>query len=156
MGTWQYKREEKAAFAKIPAGDHRVRIEDAEMTTSKAGNDMIKLTIAVSGMNRTLWDYIVFMDDKPEITNGKFTAIYDAFNMEEGESDLSKWIGAVGAARTKIDENEFEKVAYYIAKRRAGNLPAWVEPTGGAAKRIRDDAPQGGYQLPADDDDMPF
>lgn len=156
MASWQYKREEKAAFAKIPAGDYRVRIEDAEMAVSSKGNDMIKLTLSVSGMNRTIWDYIVFMENNPEVTNGKFTALYDSFNIEEGETDLNKWIGAVGAAHTKVDENEFEKIGYYIAKRRAGNLPAWVEPTGGAAKRVRDDAPTGGYPLPADDDDMPF
>ncbi len=58
--AWDYQREEQA-FEKIPEGTYRVRIDDAEMTQSKAGNDMIKLTIAVSGQSRTIWDYIVFM-----------------------------------------------------------------------------------------------
>ena len=154
--AWNYERKENN-LGKIPAGRHRLRIEDAEMTESKAGNDMIKLTLSVSGQSRTMWDYIVFMEDKPEITNGKFTAIYDSFGIPEGEFDLSKWVGAVGAGQTKIDENDYEKVQYYIKKDKQGDLPNWVEPKLPESVRESKSSGTGGYPLPKEDDeDLPF
>lgn len=125
---WKYQRTE-AEFKKIPVGKYRCRIEEAEATTSKAGNDMIKLTLAISGQNRKIWDYIVFMPDNAEITNRKLTAIFDSFGIAEGDFDCTNWKGKVGACMTKIDENEFEKVNYYIPKKQQDNLPAWVEPS---------------------------
>lgn len=123
--AWNYEREEKT-FDKIPEGLYRVRIDDAEMTQSKAGNDMIKLTIAVSGQSRTIWDYIVFMPDNPSITNAKLTAIYDSFGIPEGNMKLSDWAGKVGAAKVRHD-GDYEKIHYYLSRDRASSLPAWVE-----------------------------
>ena len=158
MGKWDYKREEPQ-YAKIPAGLHRVRIEDVEMTTSKAGNDMIKITLSVSGMNRTLWDYIVFMEDHPEITNSKFTAIFDSFGIEDGDTDIAHWVGQVGAAKTKIDENEYEKVQFYVSRKGGtyAGIPAWVEPTRKfGSSQSSESASSGSYPLPKDDGDLPF
>ena len=123
--AWNYEREEKT-FDKIPEGMYRVRIDDAEMTQSKAGNDMIKLTIAVSGQSRTIWDYIVFMNDNPSITNAKLTAIYDSFGIPEGNMKLSDWAGKVGAAKVKHD-GDYEKIHFYLSRDKAASLPAWVE-----------------------------
>lgn len=141
---------------KITPGRYRVRIADAEMTTSKNGNDMIKLTLDVSGYSGHVWDYIVFMENRPEITNGKFTAIYDSFQIPEGNFDLASWVGAVGAAQIKIDENEFEKVAYYITPKKALDLPGWVEPKRGESPGNPQPAPGYARQPGEDDEDLPF
>ena len=50
----------------IPEGTYRVRIEDAEEATSHRGNNMIKLTLAVSGYTSKLWHYIILNGDTPE------------------------------------------------------------------------------------------
>lgn len=156
MAGWEFKRETTTKFGKI-TGRVRVRIAGAEMTTSKNGNDMIKLTLDVSGHAGHVWDYIVFMTDRPEITNRKFTAIYDSFGIPEGNFDLDSWIGCVGAAFIKLDESGYEKVAYYIERGRDKDIPAWSEPASSG------DSPMGGgeargYGIPAgaDDEDLPF
>lgn len=143
--AWDYQREEQT-FKKIPEGTYRVRIDDAEMTQSKAGNDMIKLTIAVSGQSRTVWDYIVFMPDNPSITNAKLTAIYDSFGIPDGNMKLSDWAGKVGAAKVKHD-GDYEKIHFYLSRDKASSLPAWVEG--------RTQAP-GKSALDMLDDEVPF
>lgn len=146
MRDWKYERTE-TEFQQIPAGKYRCRIEEAEVATSKAGNDMIKLTLAISGHNQKVWDYIVFMPDNAEITNRKLTALFDSFGID-GDLDCQKWIGKVGACMIKIDENEFRKVSYYIHKRLQDEMPAWVEPSSentGASP-----------STPVTDDDIPF
>lgn len=145
---WKYERTE-TEFQKIPVGKYRCRIEEAEVCTSKAGNDMIKLTIAVSGQSRKIWDYIVFMPDNAEITNRKLTALFDSFGIEEGNFDCQTWVGKVGACMVKWDENEYEKVNYYINKKGQETLPAWVEPaTDGTSTKSE--------FTPVTDDDIPF
>ena len=145
---WKYERTE-TEFQKIPVGKYRCRIEQAEATTSRAGNDMIKLTIAVSGQSRKIWDYIVFMPDNAEITNRKLTALFDSFGIEEGNFDFQTWVGKVGACMVKWDENEYEKVNYYINKKGQETLPAWVEPaTDGTGAKSE--------FTPITDDDIPF
>ena len=142
---WKFERTE-TEFEKIPVGKHRCRI--AEMTTSKNGNDMIKLTLAISGHNRKIWDYIVFLPDNAEITNRKLTALFDSFGIEDGNFECSKWVGKVGACMVKIDENEYEKVNYYLNTKQQTDLPAWVEPTS--------DNSSGSVSTPITDDDIPF
>lgn len=145
---WKYERTE-AEFKKIPVGKHRCRIEEAEAQVSKAGNDMIKLTLAISGQNRKVWDYIVFMPDNAEITNKKLTAIFDSFGIEEGNFDFKNWIGKVGACFIKIDENEYEKVNYYIKKEQQNTLPNWIEPTSDGTQKSE-------FSPMNDDEELPF
>ena len=66
--AWQFKREE-SEFPEIPEGRYRVVIVGAEMAVSKNGNDMLVIKLAVSGTKSNLWNYITFLDDKPEITH---------------------------------------------------------------------------------------
>ena len=143
---WNYQREE-STFEEIPVGEHRVRIADAEKAISKNGNDMLVLTLDVSGYKSRLWHYVVFMPDHPEITNRNLTSIFDSFGIPEGDFNLANWKGKVGACVTKQDEFG-TKVRYFLNKKKQEKLPPWQEP---------DSAPKK-PQLQAFDnpDDCPF
>lgn len=144
---WKFERTE-TEFSKIPVGKHRCRIAEAEVTTSKAGNDMIKLTLDISGQSRKVWDYIVFMPDNADITNKKLTAVFDSFGID-ADMNCKNWIGKVGACMIKHDENEYEKVNYFLNKKQQENLAAWVEPSS-------DGDSSASMSTPITDDDIPF
>ena len=143
---WNYQREE-STFEEIPVGEHRVRIADAEKAISKNGNDMLVLTLDVSGYRSRLWHYVVFMPDHPEITNRNLTSIFDSFGIADGDFNLANWKGKVGACMTKQDDFG-TKVRYFLSKKKQESLPPWKEP---------DSAPKK-PQLQAFDnpDDCPF
>ena len=143
---WNYQREE-STFEEIPVGEHRVRIADAEKAISKNGNDMLVLTLDVSGYKSRLWHYVVFMPDHPEITNRNLTSIFDSFGIADGDFNLANWKGKVGACMTKQDEFG-TKVRYFLSRKKQEKLPPWQEP---------DSAPKK-PQLQAFDDpeDCPF
>ena len=143
---WNYQREE-STFEEIPVGEHRVRIADAEKAISKNGNDMLVLTLDVSGYRSRLWHYVVFMPDHPEITNRNLTSIFDSFGIADGDFNLANWKGKVGACVTKQDEFG-TKVRYFLSRKKQEKLPPWQEP---------DSAPKK-PQLQAFDDpeDCPF
>jgi len=122
--AWNFKREEQQ-FDTIPVGDHRVIIDSAEKAVSKNGNDMLVIKLRVSGYNSLLWHYIVFMDDRPEITNGKLTQLFDSFDIADGDFNLSGWVGKAGAAHTKIDDQGYAKIAWFIHKDKQDKLPPW-------------------------------
>ena len=133
--SWNFKREESGGFTtKIPEGKHRIRIKSADKAVSKSGNDMLALQFDVSGYDVTLYHYIVFLNDKPEITNRMLTQFFDSFkDIPEGEFDTSKWIGKVGACTVKHEEyngNVNAKVGYFIHADKQGDLPNWKEPDG--------------------------
>lgn len=144
---WNYQREE-STFEEIPVGEHRVRIADAEKAISKNGNDMLVLTLDVSGYRSRLWHYVVFMPDHPKITNRNLTAIFDSFDIPDGDFNLANWKGKVGACVTKQDEFG-TKVRYFISRKKQENLPPWQEPSDGGQKK-----PQ--LQAFDDDGDIPF
>lgn len=133
--AWTFKREENTGFTtNIPEGRHRIRIKSAEKAVSKNGNDMLALQFDVSGYEATLYHYIVFMNDKPEITNRMLTAFFDSFKgIEEGDFNTQNWIGQVGACTVKHEEyngNVNAKVGYFIHKDKQDDLPNWKEPDG--------------------------
>ena len=144
---WNYQREE-STFEEIPVGEHRVRIADAEKAISKNGNDMLVLTLDVSGYKSRLWYYVVFMPDHPEITNRNLTSIFDSFGIADGDFNLANWKGKVGACMTKQDEFG-TKVRYFLSRKKQENLPPWQEPSDGGQKK-----PQ--LQAFDDDGDIPF
>lgn len=136
--AWDFKREENKNFdTNIPEGAHRIRVKSADKAVSKNGNDMLTLTFEVSGFNSLLFHHIVFMPDRPEITNRMLTAFFDSFkDIPEGEFDMSKWIGKVGACQVKHEEyngNTNAKLHYFIPVDKQGSLPAWKEPTNSGA-----------------------
>lgn len=135
--AWEYKREERK-FETLPEGNYRIRIKDADKATSKAGRDMLSLQFEVSGSNTILYHYIVFLDDKPEITNRMLTQFFDSFkDIPEGDFNMRNWIGKVGACKVKHEEyngNINAKVHYFIAANKQGDLPPWKEPEGNGRK----------------------
>lgn len=131
MGDWGYKREE-SIFEVLPEGQYRIRVYSAEKAQSKNGNDMLALQFEVSGHSQLLYHYIVFLADRPEITNRMLTQFYDSFkDIPEGDQNLSSWIGKVGACKVKHEEyngNPSAKISYFINADKQGDLPAWEEP----------------------------
>lgn len=130
--AWEYKREESTSERMvIPEGEHRIRIKSADKAVSKSGNDMLKLTFEVSGYNSLLFHYIVFMADRPEITNRMLTQFFDSFkDIPEGDFDTSHWIGKVGAAKVKHEEyngNKSAKIHYFINANKQADLPPWKD-----------------------------
>lgn len=138
--AWSYKREE-GQFSIIPEGNYRIRIRDAEKAVSKKGRDMLTLQFDVSGRNEILYHYIVFLDDKPEITNRNLTQFFDAFpGIQDGDFNLRNWIGKVGACKIKHEESDYNggttqaRVHYFIAANKQDSLPAWQEPANAKPK----------------------
>ena len=144
---WNYQREE-STFEEIPVGEHRVRIAGADKAISKNGNDMLVLTLDVSGHKSRLWYYVVFLPDRPEITNRNLMAIFDSFDIPDGDFNLANWKGKVGACVTKQDEFS-TKVRYFISRKKQENLPPWQEPSESGGKK----KPQ---LEEIDEDDIPF
>ena len=122
--AWNFQRTERT-FEQVPAGDHRVVIDSVDKAQSKKGNDMLVMKLRVSGYASMLWHYIVFMDDHPEITNQKLTEVFDSFGIEDGNFNLASWIGKAGAAHTKIDDQGYSKVSYFLKRDKADKLPPW-------------------------------
>lgn len=142
MGNWEYQREERK---RLEPGDYRVEIVQVEETTSKAGNPMIVVTVRPNGFETEINHYIV----KNQYFNRNMTDFFDSFNVEEGDFNFLTWVGAVGAARLKEDENGFMRVAWFLSKKRAEKLPPWA---GGIPER---QTVQEAFEE-ADDDEMPF
>lgn len=128
--AWEFKREEQK-FELIPEGKHRIRVKSAEKAVSKTGKDMITLQFDVSNYNRTLYYYIVFMPDRPEITNRNLTQFYDSFAaIPEGDTNIASWVGKTGACVVKHEEyngNMTERISYFVKAEKQDDLPAWVE-----------------------------
>lgn len=151
--AWQFKREEPD-FPQIPEGNYRIRIKSADKAISKSGNDMLTLQFDVSGYNQVLYHYIVFLDDRPEITNRMLTQFFDSFaGIKEGDFDMSHWIGQVGACKIKHDEYDGKpraRISYFIKADKAQDLPPWKDATG----RLVDDG-DGFMSVNGDVDDLP-
>lgn len=150
---WSFKREESSGFStKVPEGKHRIRIKSAEKAISKSGNDMLVLQFDISGYPDNLYHYITFMNDKPEITNRMLTQFFDSFkDIPEGEFDMIKWIGKVGACTIKHEEyngNVNAKVGYFIHADKQGDLPEW--------KGVDGEDANGFINVSAEDTNLPF
>ena len=129
---WKYQREEQT-FEPIPEGAHRIRIKSAEKAISTNGNDMISFQFEVSGYNSLLYHYIVFLDDKPEITNRNLTQFFDSFkDIPDGDFNMANWIGKVGACVVKHDDyngQKSAKVRYFLKADKQDGLAPWKEPS---------------------------
>ena len=118
-------------FELIPVGDHRVRIETVEEQISKnTGYEMCKLTLSASGYGSKLFHYVVFMPDRPEITNQNLGTIFDSFGIQQGNMNIYEWQGKVGAARVKHEQYDGKpqaKIAYFLLRSKQDDLPPWQE-----------------------------
>lgn len=156
--AWSYKREESKGFKPIPEGKYRIRIKSAEKAVSSKGNDMLALQFEVSGQKGLLFHYIVFLDDKPEITNRNLTQFFDSFkDIPDGDFNTANWVGKVGACTVKHEEYNGDlkaKIGYFINANKQADLPAWVEPENGSQAVIGAGATD---KVPAGvDDEVPF
>lgn len=129
--AWEYQREEQK-YEVLPVGDYRIRVKSAELVQSNSGRDMISLQFDVSGFPGTLYHYIVFLEDRPEITNRNLTQFFDSFpGIKEGDlKNLSSWTGKIGACIVKHDEYNGKvsaKVARFIPASKQDTLPPWKE-----------------------------
>ena len=155
--AWDYKREEQQ-FEQVPVGKHRIRIRSAEKAISKSsGNDMLALQFDVSGMPNILYHYIVFLDDRPEITNRMLTSFFDSFpGIAEGDFNMTHWIGKVGACMVNVDKNDPDRtrLSYFIRADKQDELPPWRNSKG---EVVGVDA-QGFEEMPdaGQDDEFPF
>ena len=148
--AWQFQREE-SEFPEIPEGRYRVVITGAEMAISKKNNDMLVIKMAVSGTKSSLWNYITFLDDRPEITNRMLTQFFDSFGIDGGDFNLSGYIGKAGGVQVKHDDDGRAKVQYFLTKKQQESLP----PFKGEIP-----SPQGGgmpqFAELGDDGELPF
>lgn len=157
--AWEFKREEsKGGFTPLPVGDYRIRIKNAEKAVAKTGKDMLSLTFEVSGHKNKIFHNIVFLPDRPEITNRNLTDLFDSFkDIPEGDFNLQNWVGKVGACRVKHEEyngNTNAVIHYFIKADKQASLPAWVEPE--SASDIKEDD-KGFLKVPEGvDADLPF
>lgn len=126
---WQFKREEQK-FDLIPEGKYRIRIRSVEKAVSKNGNDMLVFQFDVSGQRSILYHYLVFLNDKPEVTNRMLTQFFDSFkDIEDGNFNLASWVGKVGACTIKHD-GDYARVGYFIKADKQGDLGDWKNPDG--------------------------
>ena len=125
--AWNYVREEsKGTFDVIPEGRYRAVIDSAEKATSSKGNDMLVIKMSVSGQLSSIWYYIPFLEDRPEITNRMLTQLFDSFGIEEGNFDLATYVGKAGGINVKHDEEGRAKINYLLSKKQQEELPAYV------------------------------
>lgn len=138
MATWNFDptQYEEQDFQIIPAGDHRVRIEDVVEKTSSKGNDMYEITLAVNGYNSKIWYYLVLDRADPKKTNQRIGDFFNSFGIADHNlGSGTQWIGKVGAVRVKHEEyngNMSAKVAYVINRKKQDKLEPWKE-VGGAS-----------------------
>lgn len=162
--AWNYQRDESAGeFKPIPEGLHRIRIKSAEKAVSKMGKDMLTLQFEVSGYNSKLFHYIVFLPDRPEITNRNLTQFFDAFpGIADGDFNTNNWVGKVGACRINHEEyngRQNAKVKYFLKADKQGTLPPWKEPENGSEAMLGATTPAAALDVnvpPNVDEEVPF
>lgn len=147
MSNWEYTREEAN---RLSPGDYRVAIVDVQEATSKSsGNPMLVVTVQPNGSNIKIQNYIV----RNEYFNRNMTQLFDAFpQIQEGDFNFLGWVGCVGAARLKEDENGYLKVAWFLDARRAEKLPPWQ----GDVPERQTVTEIGGFEEIEDSEDLPF
>lgn len=132
--SWEYKREE-TQFELPPEGRQRIRIKSADKAVSQNGNDMLALQFEVSASRSTLYHYIVFLNDRPEITNRMLTQFFDSFkDIPEGDFNMQNWIGKVGACLIAHEDDgrggKRARIKYFIRANNQDDLPPWRESDG--------------------------
>ena len=161
MIDWKYNPENYNAEGNqlVPPGQYRVRIEEADERVSRTGKDMIRLRLKVSGYNGSVWHYLVFDKSSPEAvarTDDNLGRIFDSFKIQQGDLNLQKWKGKVGAAQIKNEldnkENMRAVVQFFIRLKDQDELPAWQEHPAPKATQPASFNPQ---PLKADED-IPF
>lgn len=131
MANWTFNPNEYTAseFSIIPAGDHRVRINDVVEKKFSTGSEGFEITLDVSGYGGKLWFCLVLDHNDTKKTNQRIGTFFESFGI--GDFDLSHyrgWIGKIGGARVKHEEyngNQSAKVAFFLNRKNQEKLPAW-------------------------------
>ena len=143
---------EEKDYAIVPAGDHRVRINDVVAKRFSTGNEGYEITLDVSGYNSKLWFYLVLDPSDTKKTNQRIGSFFDSFGITDYDlSHYSAWKGKVGAVKVKhekYNDQDQAKVAFCLSKKNQDKLPAAnfsgatpaTENPGYAAVTIDDDA----------------
>lgn len=142
FNDYQYEKS-----SRIEPGDYRVEIIAAEETTSKtSGKQMIVVTVKPNAGDVKIKHYTV----TGEYFNRNMSALFDSFGIEPGNFLFPTWIGAIGAARLKEDDQGYLKVAYFLSPKKAESLPSWdgEVPERQSVTTIAPEKP--------DDDELPF
>lgn len=155
MINWNYdpSQYEEKDFGILAPGEYRVRIEEAVSKTSRNGNEMFEITLAVSGKNSKLWYYLVMMPSNPQMTNQKIGSFFASFGITDSNlNNYGQWVGKVGAVKV-IHEvgNDGEaraKIQYLIDKKRAEKLPGWVEPSNSSFNAQKSPVEDLGVEIP--------
>lgn len=135
--AWTYNPNDYSEqdFAPIPAGDHRVRINDVVSKRFNSGNEGFEITLDVSGHGGKLWFYLVLDPSDTKKTNQRIGSFFDSFGITDYNlANYPRWRGKLGAVRVKHEEyngDQKAKVAFCLAKRNQDKLPAWKETNPG-------------------------
>ena len=128
MINWQFNPNEydESSFAPIPAGDHRVRINDVVEKVFKSGSQGFEITLDVSGHGGKLWYYLVLDPTDTKKTNQRLGSFFDSFGITNYNlAQFQSWKGKIGAVRVKHEEYNGEqqaKVAFCLSKRNQDKL----------------------------------
>ena len=155
---WQFNPNDyqPTEFSIIPAGDHRVRIADAEFKTFNSGSQGFEITLDVSGHGSRLWFYLVLDPSDTKKTNQRIGAFFESFDISDFDLNHYKgWIGKIGAVRVKHEEyngSQTAKASFCISRKKQEQLPPW-KSVGGVAP-----APtaQPNFVPMSNNDDLPF
>ena len=159
MINWKFDPDEyvEQEFTTIPAGDHRVRINDVVPKNFSSGNEGFEITLDVSGYSSKLWFYLVFDANDTKKTNQRIGQFFESFDIADFDlSHFKGWIGKIGGVRVKHEPYNGEdrpKVAFCIARRNQDKLPPWKGDNMAPAQTV---APVGNFRDLADDEELPF
>lgn len=170
MVYWKYdpKNYESDNNELIPAGDYRVRIEEAVEKVSRSGKEMVRMKLKVNGYNTPLWYYIVFdssSESGRKYTDQKLGSIYESFEIARGSLNFSEWEGRIGGARIRNradDRGEMRsEVHYFLSRKKTDILPSFIEETPKAKLEANESFGSFGFNEPGiktagDDSEIPF
>ena len=131
MANWVFNPADYTAneFTIIPAGDHRVRINDVVEKTFSSGKNGFEITLDVSSYSGKLWFYLVLDETDVKKTNQRIGTFFESFGI--GDPNLSNyrgWIGKIGGVRVKHEEyngSTSAKVAFCLNRKNQEKLAPW-------------------------------
>ena len=162
MANWIFNPNEYTAndFSPIPAGDHRVRINDVVEKRFNSGNDGFEITLDVSGHASKLWFYLVLDRNDTKKTNQRIGDFFGSFGITDYDlSHFRGWIGKLGGVRVKHEEYNGEqkaKVSFCLSRKNQDKLPPWKGDGTAYIPTAYTGAPAPQFEAMPSDDSLPF